>query len=85
MTVHICLLKHIFNLIENKIEKIHIRHCMLHYFHSGKSAAGTSRKVFTRPMVSILYLKVRANPGFKSFEVKISTLMTNLAVVDLER
>jgi len=38
----ICLFKYIFNLIENG-EKMHIWHCMLHYFHRRKSTTETSR------------------------------------------
>jgi len=74
MTVRYCIymcLQHIFNLIENENQKEHIRHCTLHYFYRGKSAAETNRiicEIYDKHIVS-------ENLGSKDFEMKIS--MTN--------
>lgn len=67
-----------------EIEKVHIQHCMLYYFHCQKSVAETC-KIICKTYGEQLYLKVRANPGFKGFKVEISTLMTNLDLDDLKK
>jgi len=58
---------------------------MLCYFYCEESIAEINRIIYETCDKHILSMKVRANLGFKSFEMEISTLMTNLAVDSVRR
>jgi len=58
---------------------------MLRYFYCGRSTAEINRIIYETCGKHILSTKVRANLGFKGFEMEISTLMTKLAVDGVKR
>jgi len=73
-TVHVYLLKQIFNLIENGDCK-GVYPILYTALFSSKKVPLRQVKLFARLMVSILYLKVNANLNSKDFEMEISMLM----------
>jgi len=73
MTVHICLLKHIFNLIENGDQKDATSDTMCCIiFHGEKSAVETSRVICDTYEHTVS--ESTSDPGSKDFKVEISML-----------